>query len=120
VCSLVTYTYTLSLTSVLDDGQWSTSHSDRFTPPPAIKTRNSMYRRPGGLQGRNGRMRKIKIQSIYIFIYLFIYYSHYIRWNGAMREEAVVVQFSLLSWNLYEGSEEYSDPSQGSRCCSCD
>lgn len=37
-----------------------------------------------------------------------------------MREEAVVVQFSLLSWNLYEGSEEYSDPSQGSRCCSCD
>jgi hypothetical protein len=49
-----------------------------------------------------------------------IYYPRYIRWNGAMREEAVVVQFSLLSWSLCEGSEVNSYQSQGSRCCSWD
>jgi len=51
---------------------------------------------------------------------MYIYYLHYIRWNGALREEAVLVQFLVLSWDLYEGSEGNSDQNQGSRSYSCD
>jgi hypothetical protein len=37
-----------------------------------------------------------------------------------MREEAVVIKFEALSWNLYERTEGNSDQSQGSRFCSCE
>jgi hypothetical protein len=30
-----------------------------------------------------------------------------------MREEAVLIQFLVLSWDLYEGSEGNSDQNQG-------
>ena len=48
---------TLSLTSALDVGGWSTPRPDRFTPPG--KTRYPLYRRLGGPQGRSGRVREI-------------------------------------------------------------
>ena len=50
------YTSTLSVTSALDGGGWSTPRPGRFTP---IKTRYPLYRRLGGPQGRSGRVRKI-------------------------------------------------------------
>jgi hypothetical protein len=50
------YSSTLSLTSALDWGGWSTSCSGRFTPG---MTRYPFYRKLGGPQGRSGRVRKI-------------------------------------------------------------
>ena len=50
------YSTTLSLTSVLDGSGWSTPRPSRFTPG---KTRNQLYRKLGGPQGRSGRVRKI-------------------------------------------------------------
>jgi hypothetical protein len=46
------YSFTLSLTSVLDGGGWSRPSTGRFTP------RNKPYRGPGGLQGRYGQVQK--------------------------------------------------------------
>jgi hypothetical protein len=51
------YSSTLSLTSALDGGGWSTPHPSRITPRK--KTRYPLYRRLGGPQGRSGRVRKI-------------------------------------------------------------
>jgi hypothetical protein len=51
------YNSTLSLTSVLDVGGWSTPHPSRFTP--GKETLYPLYRRLGGLQGRSGRLRKL-------------------------------------------------------------
>jgi hypothetical protein len=51
------YTSTLSLTSVLDEGGWSTPRPGRFTP--GKETRYTLYRRLGGPHGRSGRLRKI-------------------------------------------------------------
>jgi hypothetical protein len=51
------YRYTLSLTSALDGGGWSTSVSGRFTPRQ--ETRYPLFRRLGWTQGRSGRVRKI-------------------------------------------------------------
>jgi len=51
------YSSTLSLTSALDGGGWSTSRHGRFTPgkdPVPI-----VYRRLGGSQGRSEQVRKI-------------------------------------------------------------
>jgi hypothetical protein len=45
------YSCTLSLTSALDGGEWSTPRPGRFTP--GKYTRYSLYRRPGGPQGRS-------------------------------------------------------------------
>jgi hypothetical protein len=53
------YTSTLSLTSAIDRGGWSTPHPGRFIPMK--ETRYSLYRRFGGPQGRSGRVRKIKL-----------------------------------------------------------
>jgi rRNA maturation protein Nop10 len=50
------YSSTLSLTSVLDGGEWLTPRPGRFTPG---KTRYPLYRRLGGQQSRSGRVRKI-------------------------------------------------------------
>jgi len=49
---------TLSLTSALDGGEWSTPRPGRFTPG---KTRYPLYRRLGGPQGRSGQVRKISL-----------------------------------------------------------
>jgi rRNA maturation protein Nop10 len=51
------YNYTLSLTSALDGGGWSTPRPGRLTP--GKETRYALYRRLGGPQGRSGRVRKI-------------------------------------------------------------
>ena len=51
------YSSTLYLTSALERGGWSTTHPDRFTS--GTETRYILYRRPGGPQGRCGRVRKI-------------------------------------------------------------
>ena len=51
------YSFTFSLTSVLNGGGWSTSRPSRFTPRK--KTQNSLYRRLGGPQGQSGWVRKI-------------------------------------------------------------
>jgi hypothetical protein len=51
------YSSTLSLTSALDEGGWSTPRPSCFTPRK--KTRYPLYRRLGGPQGRSGRLRKI-------------------------------------------------------------
>ena len=48
---------TLSSTSALYGGGWSTSRLGRFSP--GKETRYLMYRRPGGPQDRSGRVRKI-------------------------------------------------------------
>jgi hypothetical protein len=48
---------TLSLTSALDAGLWSTPRLGRFTP--GKETRYPLCRRLGGSQGRSGRVRKI-------------------------------------------------------------
>ena len=47
---------TLSLTSALDVGGWSTPRPGRFTT--GKKTRYALYRRLGGPQGRFGRERE--------------------------------------------------------------
>jgi hypothetical protein len=49
------YSSTLSLTSALDEGGWSTPRPGRFTPG---KTQYPLYRMLGGTQGRSGRVRK--------------------------------------------------------------
>jgi hypothetical protein len=51
------YSSTLSLTSALNEGGWSTPRAGRFTP--GKETRYPLYRRLGGPQGRSGRVRKI-------------------------------------------------------------
>jgi hypothetical protein len=51
------YTSTLSLTSALDEGSWSTPRPGRFTPEK--QTRYPLYRRLGGPQCRSGRGLKI-------------------------------------------------------------
>jgi hypothetical protein len=49
------YSFTLSFTSALDGGGWSTPRLGRFTPG---MTRYPLYRRLGLPQGRSGRERK--------------------------------------------------------------
>ena len=56
LCNLL-FSSTLSLTSALDGGGWSTPRSGRFTP--GKETRCPLYRRLGGPQGRSGQVRKI-------------------------------------------------------------
>jgi len=51
------YSSTLSLTSALDVGEWSTPRPGRFIP--AKETRYPLYRNLGGLQGYFGLARKI-------------------------------------------------------------
>ena len=51
-----TYSSTLSLTSALDGGGWSTPRPGRFTPK---KDPVGSYRRLGGPQGQSGGVRKI-------------------------------------------------------------
>jgi len=51
------YSFTLSLTSALDRGGYSTPRSGRNLPPG--KTLSPLYRRLGGLEGLSGRVRKI-------------------------------------------------------------
>ena len=51
------YSCTLSLTSALNEGGWSTPRPGRFTP--GKETRYPLYRRLGGPQGRSGRVLKI-------------------------------------------------------------
>jgi hypothetical protein len=51
------YRSTLSLTSVLDGGKWSTPRPACFIP--GKETRYPVYRRLGGPEGRSGRVRKI-------------------------------------------------------------
>jgi len=51
------YSSTLSLTSAVDGGGWSTPSPSRFIP--GKETRYPVYRRLGGPQGRSGRARKI-------------------------------------------------------------
>jgi hypothetical protein len=48
------YSSTLSLTSALDEGGWSTPRPGRFTP--GKETRYPLYRRRGGPHGRSGRL----------------------------------------------------------------
>jgi hypothetical protein len=50
------YRSTLSLTSALDEGCWSTPRPGRSLPPG--KTRYPLYRKLGGPQGRSGQVRK--------------------------------------------------------------
>jgi len=50
------YSSTLSLTSALDVGGWSTPRPGRFTT--GKKTQYTLYRRQGGPQGRFGGERK--------------------------------------------------------------
>jgi hypothetical protein len=50
------FSSTLSLTTALD-GVGGQRHAPAALPPG--KTRYPLYRRPGGLQGRSGRVRKI-------------------------------------------------------------
>jgi hypothetical protein len=54
------YSYTLSLTSALDGGGWSTPSPGRFIPWK--ETRYPLYRKLDGPQGRSGRMRKTSPQ----------------------------------------------------------
>jgi len=49
--------FTLSLTSALDEGGWSTPRPGRFTPGNEI--RYQLYRRLDGSQGHSGLVRKI-------------------------------------------------------------
>jgi hypothetical protein len=53
------YSSTLSLTSALDGGRWSTPHPGRCTPGKEI--RYPLYRRLGGPQGWSGWVRKISL-----------------------------------------------------------
>jgi hypothetical protein len=50
------YSSTISLTSVLHEGGWSTPRPGRFTPGKEV--RYPLYRWLGGPQGRSGRARK--------------------------------------------------------------
>ena len=52
------YSSTLSLTSALDGGGWSSPRPDGFTP--GKKNRYPLYRRLGGLQGQSGRVRTVQ------------------------------------------------------------
>jgi hypothetical protein len=52
------YSSTLSLTSTLDGGGWSSTRPGRFTPG---KTQYPLYRRLGWPQSRSGRVRKISL-----------------------------------------------------------
>ena len=54
------YSSTLSLTSGIDRGGWTTPHPGRVTP--GKETRYPLYRRLGGPQGRSGQVRKISPQ----------------------------------------------------------
>jgi hypothetical protein len=51
------YSSTVSLTSALDGGGWSTPRPGRFIP--GKETRFPLYVRQGGPQGRSGWVRKI-------------------------------------------------------------
>ena len=51
----------LFLAAALEDGEGSASHPGRSLPPG--KTRYSLYRRLGGLQGQFGQVRKISAPS---------------------------------------------------------
>jgi hypothetical protein len=51
------YSYTLSVTSALDWGGWTTLHIGCCTPGKEI--RYTFYRRLGGPQGQSGQVRKI-------------------------------------------------------------
>ena len=51
------YSSALSLTSPLDGGGWLTPRLGRFAS--GEETLYSCYRRPGGPQGRAGRVRKV-------------------------------------------------------------
>ena len=51
------YSSTLSLSSALDEGRWSTPRLGNSTP--LGKTRYPLYRRLGGPQGRSGQVRKV-------------------------------------------------------------
>ena len=51
------YSSTLSLTSTIDGGAWSTPHAGRFNP--GKETRYPLYRWLGVLRGRSERARKI-------------------------------------------------------------
>ena len=53
------YNSTLSLTSALDGGDWLMPCPGRFTH--GKDTRYPLYKRPGGPQGRSGRVRKTSI-----------------------------------------------------------
>jgi hypothetical protein len=55
------YSSTLSLTSALTGGGWSTSRPDRFTP--RNETLYPLYRRLGGPQERSGRVWNISSPS---------------------------------------------------------
>jgi hypothetical protein len=63
---------TLSLTSVLDGGGWSTPRSGRFTP--GKENRYSLYRTLGGCQGRSGRVWKISLTPGF-FLLLCAFYA---------------------------------------------
>ena len=88
------YSSTLSLSSTLDMGGWSTPRPSRFTPRKDL--RYPLYRRLGGLQGRSGRVWKISpllgfdppdrparsgslcrptYNSLYYYYYYYYYYS---------------------------------------------
>jgi hypothetical protein len=53
------YGSTLSLTSALDGGRWSTPRTGRFTPKK--ETRYPLYKTLGGPQDQSGRVRKISL-----------------------------------------------------------
>ena len=53
------YSSTLSLTSALDRGGWSTPRPASFTP--GKETQHQLYKRLGGPRGRSGLVRKIRL-----------------------------------------------------------
>ena len=57
------YSSTLSLTSALDGGGWLTPLPARFTP--GKETRDTLYGRLGGPQGRSERGRKISPPPVF-------------------------------------------------------
>ena len=54
------FNFTLSLSSALDGGEWSTPRPGRFAPG---KDLDPLYGRLGGLQGRSGRVQNISSSS---------------------------------------------------------
>jgi len=52
------YSFTLSLTSALNEGGWSMPRPGSFIPPPE-RDLYPLYRRLGGHQGRSGWVQKI-------------------------------------------------------------